>query len=637
VSRQPAIKEEDISSAVLLGPSKIYLANMQVTRENIFCHGIWFGKEYVELPGRDKNDQFNFTRMGGFPDGFAVTAAEFCYSMLKNPIESHQALAWLSISQHLSCFTDFADYAVSKGCYRLPDVDQPLLEEYLNVLMHGDDLRKAKSIERTRSIIATLYLLWDYSPRLSEPFLELPFNCSKADLLAGVSKSKLSSENKTPPIPEAIFGPIMAICADYVQKHSVNILSAWKALQHEWENQIKNTSLSDSGKEKRLTKAARKILASLPATWRKNGWKKRGDLYKELYSLRNACLMVVLAYSGVRASELFDICAKCCVYDDVGDGERIYYLNTNLRKHRHKGSKNTWVIVEEVVDAIKILEQLTFRARRAFVKSQLLIASMQSDFFNVQDLDDWRRYQLFTTEGLIEAINTFQKHIGQELTYAPIPLWTDEHGKKTPWHFTLMQFRRTLARYIARQPYGIIAGMRQFKHVLVTVFQGYASLDAEWLNLLHDEDGFSSLDYINELALGLKMQSVAGEAAQELKRTFEAEFGGRIDQAPASVIQKWLVSQHKTLFVGKFNFCAFNPDRAYCLRNSADKSKPILNSCHPDICKNSCVTKKHMPLWTAQLQQTEDTLKHPRLPPKARELITAEADRIRAVVNGVPA
>ncbi|NUT60766.1 hypothetical protein [Herbaspirillum sp. C9C3] len=527
MSRRALIKQQDIASAALLGQSKIYPAEKQVTRENIFCHGIWSGKEYVELPGRDKNDQFNFTRVGGFPDGLAVTAAEFCYSLLKNPIESHQELAWLSIAQHLSCFTDFANYAVFKGCYRLSDVDQPLLEDYLNVLMNGDDLRKAKSIERTKSIITTIYLLWDYSPRLSEPFLETPFNCSKEDLLSGMSKTKLSSENKTPPIPEAIFGPIMGICFDYVQKHSGTILCAWKALQNEWDNQIKNLALSDSGKEKRLTKAARNILASLPATWRKNGWTKRGDLYKELYSLRNACLMVVLAYSGVRASELFNICANCCVYDDVSDDERIHYLNTTLRKHRHKGSKDTWVIVEEVVDAIRILEQLTVRARIAFAKSHLVITGMQSDFFSVQKIDDFRGYQMFTTEGLIEAINTFQRHIGQELIYAPIPLWTDENGQKVPWHFTLMQFRRTLARYIARQPYGIIAGMRQYKHVLVTVFQGYASLDAEWINILHEEDAFSSLDCLNELALGLKMQSVAGEAAQELKRTFEDQFGGR--------------------------------------------------------------------------------------------------------------
>jgi hypothetical protein len=43
-----------------------------------------------------------------------------------------------------------------------------------------------------------------------------------------------------------------------------------------------------------------------------------------------------------------------------------------------------------------------------------------------------------------------------------------------PWRWRTRQLRRTLAWYIASQPFGVIAGMIQYGHASAMMFEGYA-------------------------------------------------------------------------------------------------------------------------------------------------------------------
>ncbi|WP_234745126.1 hypothetical protein [Burkholderia sp. WTPI3] len=379
-------------------------------------------------------------------------------------------------------------------------------------------------------------------------------------------------------------GPLMDASLAYVLEHSSTILGAWQELQADWDANIADTDLSDSGKEKRLTKKMRKILARRPSVWRKEEWTGRRDLYVELHRLRVACILVILAYSGVRASELFSIEEDCCVVDEASDGRRLVYLNTVLRKHRRRGSKDTWVIIDDVITAIDILQQLTKHARKALGTKRLLLGGTGNHFFAVQLTGDDARATELTSNTVLESIEQYRLHINEKTKFAPIPNWTDEDGIEKPWLFNTRQFRRTLARFIARQKYGIIAGMRQYKHAQVAIFEGYGSVDTEFLNMVRDEGGLGYFDFMDEFAISLSSGAVAGKAASEIKRAFEAEFKGRAEDYPPSTIAKWLASSDKTLYIATLNLCYFDPKAARCLRNSQVKDAPILNRCEPGNC-----------------------------------------------------
>ena len=49
----------------------------------------------------------------------------------------------------------------------------------------------------------------------------------------------------------------------------------------------------------------------------------------------------------------------------------------------------------------------------------------------------------------------------------------DDHG-----HIHPARLRRTLAWHIARQPFGVIAGARQYHHAKLVMFEGYAGTSA---------------------------------------------------------------------------------------------------------------------------------------------------------------
>ncbi|WP_146042050.1 hypothetical protein [Chromobacterium sinusclupearum] len=592
--------------------------------------------EYVELPGLGPRcNSWSFETLPGFPYGFALAGAELAYAMLKDPVDSENILTWLSIIQILYSIKDFSEFSASMGCYRFSDVSQELLSQYINVLMYGNEEREAKSVERRKTLISMLYKVWTYSSRLSEPLPELPFGRSKKEMLSDIPRNGNPCENKTPPIPEYIYAPLMTASLGYVLEHSATILEAWKDLQAIWNTQIKNKTIGPSGKEKRLTKSATIILKKHTSPWRKVAWKGRRDLYVELYRLRIACILVILAYSGVRASELFSIEENCCVMDETEDGKKINYLNTVLRKHRHKGSMDTWVIVEEVVTAISILEQITKHARKALGTKRLLLGRSDNQFFNVQTIEDTDGFVELNSSTLLEGIEQFRQHVNENLNFSPIPLWTDQDGVEKPWKFNTRQFRRTLARYIARQPFGVIAGMRQYKHVQVAIFEGYAGVDTEWLDMVGEERGLAQFDFIDEIAISLSSEAVAGEAGIQIKQAFETEFKGRAEDFSPSTIAKWLASTNKTLFIGNLNLCYFEPTKARCLRNSEIKDAPILNRCEPENCKNACVTKRHLPLWTAQLKQVEEAIHHPKASVIAKQLLSNEASKIRKIVEDV--
>ncbi len=617
-----------------LAPSMIYAANTKVSSTSVFQDAEWHTAEYRDLPGLGpKHDSWDFSLMPGFPSGFALAGAELAYSMLKDPVESHKHLEWLSVVQELYSLNDFADFATSMGCFSFSDVTNELLEQYVNVLMHGSEDREPKSDERRRKLITFLYKVWDFSPRLSEPLRERPFGVEKEEMVSGISKDGGSNINRTPPIPDEIMGPLMDASLAYVFEHSGCILGAWHELQAAWDADIADSNLSDSGKEKRLRKKMTKILANYPSVWRKEEWNGRRDLYVELHRLRVACILVILAYSGVRASELFSIEEDCCVVDEAADGRKLVYLNTVLRKHRRRGSKDTWVIIDDVVVAIDILQQLTRHARKALGTKRLLLGGTDNHFFAVQLTSDEARATELTSSTVLQSIEQYRRHIIEKTKFSPIPNWTDENGIGKPWLFNTRQFRQTLARFIARQKYGIIAGMRQYKHAQVAIFEGYGSVDTEFLNMVRDEGGLGYFDFMDEFAISLSSGAVAGKAASEIKRAFEAEFKGRAEDYPPSTIAKWLASNDKTLYIATLNLCYFEPKAARCLRNSQVKDTPVLNRCEPGNCDNACITKKHLPLWTAQLAQVKDAIRHPKTSVITKQLLSKEADKIEKIVK----
>lgn len=215
-------------------------------------------------------------------------------------------------------------------------------------------------------------------------------------------------------------------------------------------------------------------------------------------------------------------------------------------------------------------------------------------------------------DSLILNINLFRDTINDRVKNRemeiPIPISDDSELEQKPFNLTPRKFRRTLARYIAREPFGMVGGMLHFKHVGIAIFEGYAGTDNEWLEECEEEESIASIDFLEEMAHDLVAGELAGGLGQDLTNRFKNAFNGTVGDIPASSVKKWLQSEIYIIYPAKFNLCIFDPKKAMCLM-SAHQTKPITNMCDPKVCGNSCIGKKHKPVWNDRLLEVNDLLK----------------------------
>lgn len=614
-ARAPSSDRLDPSSKV--GPEEA------VSPDSVFSHGVWRMKKLVTTPGVAGSQELHLHSIPGFPGGFALAIAEYAHARMHVPIidEDHE-VEWLTVQNEINSIKTFVKFFDSLGKKDFSQIRKGDWLRFLESIRLGKD--KKRSPERISTLVAAAYKLWRYGERLTFPLPEIPFGMSIEKLLPKDAPN--GGGNKTQCIPDHIFSPLMTNAFFYTQEWAPHIIEAWLSVMASWE-QISKRNVSASTKDKALAVAVRKILRDRPSYWRLMQWTTLEELLAEVFSLRNGAMLVVLAFSGVRVSELLSIVANCCVEDKLPTGEKVWYLNTVLHKHRAGGKRDTWVIVEEVVEAVKILEQLTQFTRAATKKDGLFLTNGHTAFSVNSDLAsfEWKPY---TSASIIYHIKAFVSHcstfLGRE-----IPLHETSTGKLIEWRFNVRQFRQTLARHIARRPFGVIAGMLQYKHISVATFEGYAANDPGWNKLVSEEQELFDVDILGEIALDIAAGEIAGGLGKELATECKIEFEGQAVDASASQIAKWLERGSQNIHVGKLNLCLFRPEQALCTEKRPDAERPVLNACAPGNCSNSCVRKEHLPIWQGQLEQTLEFAAMTKRNKLQRELLDREANRIR--------
>jgi len=615
------------SAADKLDPSSKVGPQEAVSPDSVFSHGVWKMEKLVTAPGMSGSQELHLHRIPGFPGGFALAIAEYAYARMHVPlIDEDYEVEWVTVQNEVNSIKIFVNFFDSLGKKDFSQIRKSDWVKFLKCMQLGKD--KKRSPERIATLIAVAYRLWRYGERLTFPLPEIPFGMSMEKLLP--SSGAKRRENKTPCIPDHIFSPLMANAFSYTQEWAPHIIEAWLAVMANW-GRISKRNVAVSTKDKALAAAVRKILRDRPSYWRLMQWTTLEELLAEVFSLRNAAMLVILAFSGVRVSELLSIAANCCVEDQLPSGEKVWYLNTVLHKHRAGGKRDTWVIVQEMVEAVKILEQLTQFMRAATKKDGLLLTNGHSAFSVNSDLASFE-WQPYTSASVIYHIKAFVAHCSTFLG-RDIPMHETQTGKSVKWRFNARQFRRTLARHIARRPFGVIAGMLQYKHISVATFEGYAGNDPEWNMLVSEEQELFDVDILGELALDIAAGEIAGGLGKELAAEYQTEFEGQAVDVNASKIAKWLESGSPSIHVGKLNLCMFRPEQALCTGKRPDAEGPVLNACDPGSCSNSCVRKEHLPIWQGQLEQTIEFATLTRRNKLQRELLIREAERIRDIMT----
>lgn len=295
------------------------------------------------------------------------------------------------------------------------------------------------------------------------------------------------------------------------------------------------------------------------------------------------------------------------------------------------GQDEDWITIEPVARAIKVLQQLSESAqsRRGLDTLWLVLKNHKSTKDHL-------------STDIVRTLNQFRGHL--DVRYGSPGKPTVPSGPDgNPWRITTRQFRRTVAWYIANRPFGTVAGMIQYKHISIAMFEGYAgSAGSGFRREVEQEHALGQLEDIIEHYENFKrgMRPTGPASARiigEFKRVQQEldDFPGRItDQGRLHAMLKHLA---RTLHVGFLNDCFFEPSTALCLQksNSPEKNRPILSHCSPDRCPNSCISRRHLAPWEASIAEAEKLLQTQRLSSLQRQVLTEDNERKRRLIEPV--
>ena len=336
----------------------------------------------------------------------------------------------------------------------------------------------------------------------------------------------------------------------------------------------------------------------------------------EITHLRTACWIVIAYLSGMRDTEVRELGRDCAFTEPGEDGRIRYKLRGKVFKGRElTGEEAEWVVLKIVHRAVAILREINDDATHLFGYNR----------------GGSTRYVLLRS--MFERLGNFRDHVN-ELFSAPgspfIPFDTTtrsetvpgrdhdaespEDAAAKPWHLTTVQFRRTLAWHIAHQPFGVVAGARQYQHAQIAIFEGYAGTSASGFAAeVASEQAIAKLDYLEDLYRDWNdgMRS-GGGAAQRVDAEFERvrrELGDipGVVASPAR-LRTMLAHLAKVLHPGTLNDCFHNPATALCAKRAKDLGRPLplLDMC--TVCPNSRRSQVHLPRLVAARDQAQREL-----------------------------
>ena len=338
--------------------------------------------------------------------------------------------------------------------------------------------------------------------------------------------------------------------------------------------------------------------------------------------IRTAAITVILAISGMRSSEVMELQAGSRQPpQEAGPGLARYRIAGNVIKGQPLGgTRDEWVVIEPVYQAVGLAEQL-----HDDLRDGTLLFGRFSFYVRYQWFRDW-----------------VNGPAGQRLGLAPIP--------EAPVNARML--RRTLAIELAYRPGGLLAAKVHLKHISVATTEGYASrpggAQAELLAEVNKHEADRNLELVwAEFRNYQKGILPAGPGARELTEFFASIDASPGDEAAGTPkvqrsdreILNLVARRASTLHLGTANYCWFtDPSRALCLKlaGTPGADRPLTGMCDSARCPQATHHPCHRPVWAGSAEQAKTFLGSigpSRKTEKAR--LQAGYDRARRVLDEI--
>ncbi|MBF4608921.1 hypothetical protein [Curtobacterium sp. VKM Ac-1393] len=331
--------------------------------------------------------------------------------------------------------------------------------------------------------------------------------------------------------------------------------------------------------------------------WRANGFTiQTADCAGRM--LMAACWIVIAYLSGMRDSEVRNLRRGCRRTSTVGADTRLWVDGLAIKGQGDTGLDASWVVIAPVHQAIERLEELH--------DAELIFGWSPQDRETRDGLP---------TLGLSRTLNEFVQYVNQHHSTEGSQAIPDWEG--APWSLNSRQFRRTIAWYIARRPFGLIGLKRQYKHADIRTSMGYAGTSES--GFPGEIEAARSLDatedlyelYIMHSEHGRLLGGPRGERLNDEFRKILAE----IDEddlpqaAKPDAVRTMLRMIDQRYIAGPLADCLFRAERARCLRHlpmseRIERDRPILALCQPDDCGNGLTRPEQREGWAQAAERS---------------------------------
>lgn len=533
----------------------------------------------------------NFTT---FPEPRKTFLKQYAYALLNEaPYNGAKPFKPLTVIYYVRAVSKFLAWVEEEKNKTLPEITPQDLNSYLYLTETIEGL----STGRINETVISIQRIYEYRSFITLPnFTFFPWDGKDATKVTG-RRPRQGGENTTPRIPEEITRPLLSWALFYVETVSDEILK-----------QIRGE----------------KIPVTIdPLTGKP--WRKRSERVDRRHGeedvLRTACKIVILYLTGMRFKEAVSIRPGSVTL--LRDGEIPLY-NIKARTFKTfrdpRGVEVTWVAPQQVAKAISILETIS--------DSPYLFAKTRS--YNAEFVGP---------ESVGTDVDRFQRYINRRYANDTRTGFPMEGGK--PYRVTSRMFRRTLAAYIAAEPYGIVAGMMQYKHLQVATFEGYAGTSESGfaIEIRQQQQLSRENDMLRIYTEAKNNEPLIGPGAITLMKDLGLADGATY--ADESRVTAMLKSRTKTLHRGELNDCFYDPTKSLCrsvLQRDTDKAKqgedtPLFSACEPLNCGCSVIDGDKLAAWKALETKFETLLNNPTLHDLDQTKIEHNYQKVRNVIT----
>lgn len=549
---------------------------------------------------------------------FYVALKEFAFARIfrNGATLGYRKVKIQTVIDDILCLSVFARWLSTEGKFSFSDATQRDLDRFIEWLRvskkhRGKGLRSDAYIVRS---LLPIPFMWIHKSHVDNGLSFSPWN---GRAVTRVLNYQNDGENRTEIIPDSVMQPLYQLSTQLIQSDVIDPLihvlrqaplrlSNSNASNHEKNcREKKFTELKEQIKRHRLF-----VNSDVDGdTYDYKSWKV---LEADVGIVYAAFTVIIAGLSAMRDSEVRSLQPKASTieYDSAGQ-PKTYKITGRTFKNAGQnitdelgGEERTWVVIQEVHDAVAALEK-----------------------FAVAD-PAFDQVRLFSRFG---ANSTVNKNLRRLLALAKnsdgTPLVTADGSQ---WPLKSSQFRRSLARWVVWQPFGIVAGKNLFGHARIATTQGYAASDPSWNKLLAKEEAALIDEVMVDLAYDVSDGAVAGIKSKEILELLGTAGDRRFDD-----VLFYLKHNKKNFYVGPYSYCFYDPDRAACKPfASADSPRaPVTSSCSPDRCANACISRRHLPAWQILASDLDSMMRTRGLNDAQKQALQRERTRIELVIT----